>query len=292
LFVISDERSQALLPGEFSPFRFECEYILIPAYLALRRELTKLGAGLAGFEFQVEVALGPLKTQAEALRRQITLLHSYLSLRDGGLSVEETAAALRSLSRAGTRSRFVLDSRDTIGGERLPADEQRTLKRTFRHVLSATHPDVAVDAQALLLMRGIDPIEYLADAIEARVRGDLDRLVAISVVLDQHLPPHTGQHPAARLNLPPQVKAHHLRQAIAALQQERQTLLDSELAQIQRQALKSGKLDPAWKEKILAQQEFTLGVAQGQLAQLEAQLLRLGSQDAAAAQALVKELER
>ena len=50
-------KSTALLTGTFSPFRFECECILIPAYLALRRELMRLRATLAEFEFQVEVVL-------------------------------------------------------------------------------------------------------------------------------------------------------------------------------------------------------------------------------------------
>jgi len=278
-----------LMPEALSPCRLECNVVLVPAYLALRRELIRLRAELAEFEFQLEVVLGPLKAQADALHRQITLLESYISLRDAGLSVAEAAETLRNLFGRASADRSSTDHRLLFDADNLPRDERQALKQAFRHVIRITHPDVVARNQTPWLIRGIDPLEYLADAVEARVRGDLDRLIAINTVLDWQASSQPGEYGALSLEMSPWVKARHLRRAIAGLQQERQALLNSDLAQLRQQVLHSGHLDPIWQEKLVAQQEFTLTVASGKLAHLEIQLLRLGHEDAPAVGALLKE---
>lgn len=280
--------SRALLPDSYSPWYYEIEVLLIPTYLALRRELLNLRRALAAIRLQVDLALGDLTERVERLHGLITLQRSYLALRDAGLEIEAALAILQGLHPQGRDGGEATMPRQP-GADVLDAAERRLLTQALRRVVKGTHPDVLAQAEVTLFFAGLDAREYLADVIEANITGDVYWAVATETVLSHYVPRDAAQQDVAELPLTSYQRAYHLRKAIESLLSTRAELYKSELASLLEPA-RMRKLEPADVAPIAAELEFALTVGEGWATQLTAEIERRGPADAEAVARLRQEL--
>ncbi len=279
--------THALLPDCCSPWRYEIEVLLIPTYLALRQELLSLHHALAAIRLEVDFALGDLQERVHRLHGLITLQRGYLALRDAGLEIEAALTILRGPHRPGQDGgKPTIPKPQDI--EDLDAAERRLLKQALRRVVKGTHPDSLAQAEVKLFFVGLDAREYLADAIEANVRGDVHRAVATETVLSHYVPRGATRQEVEELPLTSYQRACHLRKAIESLLSTCAELRKSEMASLLERA-RMRRLEPADVAPIAAELEFALTVGEGWTAQLAAEIERLGSADVQAVARLRQE---
>ncbi len=276
-----------LLPDAYSPFRLETEVVLIPALLAWRKRLMTARAIHGVLEAQAEVLVGSHKLESARLRLQVQILRTLLSLLKSGLSPEEATGAVRQLNKS-QPPEHEPDEGTATDAASLPF-QASDAKRAFRRIVAATHPDHAAIALFALAARGVDADEFLAEAIAAQQAGDVDGLVALSLIL-AHLAPDAA--PGADRDgpgLPRHEERNYLLRAIRALQAEQVTLWDSALTAARIPDSHPPRLGAAYIERLIAQHRTAIVLLETQLRPLEQELAQRDPAEVAAAQALLQE---
>lgn len=202
---------------------------LVPSTSSDRRELEDVHARAAELQAALEARLAEVDTVAEELgtftaiyRRRVGLLHEQLDELEREIAEAEEGVreARGNAARAGRPP--------VAQPEPLPRFTTDAVRKLFRDVAKAIHPDLAGDELARRRRHAL-----MVEANRAYARGDEERLRAILETWDRRVEPVPGEDSDARARV------------VRRIQQleEQMTIADAELAVL--------KDSPMWKLKAI-----------------------------------------